>query len=366
MVPRLRILLLTLFFGTVLLAQTDRSVLRGVVKDSSGAYVPNAQVTVTETQTNIQARNLLTDANGNYEVPDLKPTSYRVNALAPGFRPYVAQDVLLEAGQVRRVDITLEVGSASESITVQAGVAVIQTESGTISGELDTAKKYPATPFVDIYPSPFALMTTMPNIQGNGWNMVMAGISDRNKQTYAFDGVPNDTSGDQMDNPNFFETVQVTTVNADVDSGRAGSFNMVSKHGGNDFHGAAYYKNENSTLNASNDTIPATRKIPYLFHEFEAQASGRIIKNRTFYFVGWMHQSIPLGSNQIQTMPTMLERAGDFREFATIKDPTTNAPFPNQVIPANRINPVAQATVNNYYVAPTNGALSNNYVWFFP
>jgi hypothetical protein len=352
--------------GTVLCAQTDRAVLRGVVKDSSGAFVPNAQITVTEIQTNITARNLNTDANGNYEVPDLKPTIYRVKADAPGFRTFIAQDVELEAGQVRRVDISLEVGSATESITVEAGAAVIQTETGTISGELDTAKKYPATPFVDIYPSPFALMTTMPNIQGNGWAMVFAGISDRNKQTYAFDGVTNDTSGDQMDNPNFYETVQVTTVNADVDSGRAGSFNMISKHGGNDFHGDAYYKNENSTLNGSQDTIPATRKIPYLFHEFEGQVGGRIIKNRTFFFVGWMHQTIPLGSTQIGSMPTVQERGGDFSQFATIKDPTTGVPFPGQFIPANRISPVAQAVVNNYYALPTNSALSNNYVWFFP
>jgi hypothetical protein len=359
-------LLLVLFSGMVLFGQTDRAVLRGVAKDSSGAFVPNVQVTVTEIQTTIQARSVLTDENGNYEVPDLKPTTYRVTAAAPGFRAFIAEDVLLEAGQVRRVDIGLEVGAATESITVQAGAAVIQTDTGTISGELDTAKKYPATPFVDIYPSPFALMTTMPNIQGNGWNMVMAGISDRNKQTYAFDGVPNDTSGDQMDNPNFFETVQVTTVNADVDSGRAGSFNMVSKHGGNDFHGDAYYKNENSTLNASNDTIPATKKIPYLFHEFEVQASGPIIKNRTFFFVGWMHQKIPLGSSQIQTMPTDLERSGNFSQFATIKDPTTGNPFPGQIIPANRINPTSQAVINNYYVPATNAALSNNYVWYFP
>ena len=355
-----------LFAGTALLAQTDRAVLRGVVKDSSGALVPNAQITVTEIQTNVQARTLSSDANGNFEVPDLQPTLYRVKADASGFRSFIAQDVLLEAGQVRRLDISLEVGAATETITVEAGAAVIQTDTGTISGELDTAKKYPATPFVDIYPSPFALMTTMPNIQGNGWNMVMAGISDRNKQTYAFDGVPNDTSGDQMDNPNFFETVQVTTVNADVDSGRAGSFNMVSKHGGNDFHGDAYYKNENSTLNASNDTIPATRKIPYLFHEFEAQLAGRIIKNRTFFFVGWMHQTIPLGANEIQTMPTALERVGNFSQFAAIKDPTNGAPFPNNAIPTSRINPTSQLVVNNYYANPTNAALSNNYVWFLP
>ena len=259
------------------------------------------------------------------------------------------------------MDITLEVGAATESITVQAGAALIQTDSGTIAEELDTGKKYAATPFVDIYPSPFALMTTMPNIQGAGWNMVFAGISDRNKQTYAYDGVPNDTSGDQDDNPNFYETVQVTTQNADVDSGRAGSFNMISKHGANEFHGDAYYKNENSTLNASKDTIPATRKIPYLFHEFEGQVGGRIIKNRTFFFGGWMHQKIPLGYNNIESVPTALMRQGNFSEVATIKDPTTGNPFPGNVIPANRINPVATALLGNYYAPPTNSALSNNY-----
>src|ERR1700690_3422102 len=121
-----------LFAGTALLAQTDRAVLRGVVKDSSGASVPDAQISVTEIQTNIQVRALTTDANGNYEVPDLKPTTYRVKADAKGFRGFIAQDVLLDAGQVRRVDITLAVGAATESITVEAGAAVIQTDSGTI------------------------------------------------------------------------------------------------------------------------------------------------------------------------------------------------------------------------------------------
>ena len=75
-----------LFAGTALLAQTDRAVLRGVVKDSSGALVPNAQITVTEIQTNVQARTLSSDANGNFEVPDLQPTLYRLKADAAGFR----------------------------------------------------------------------------------------------------------------------------------------------------------------------------------------------------------------------------------------------------------------------------------------
>src|SRR6185312_9903270 len=96
-------LFVCLFAGTSLFAQTDRAVLRGVVKDSSGAAVPTSHITVTEIQTNIQARTLVSDSNGNYEVPDLKPTVYSVKADAPGFRTFIAKDVLLEAGQVRRV-----------------------------------------------------------------------------------------------------------------------------------------------------------------------------------------------------------------------------------------------------------------------
>ena len=115
--------------------------------------------------------------------------------------------MLLDAGQVRRVDVPLQVGSTAETITVEAGAALIQTDSGTIGGDLDTRKKYPDTPLVDIYPSPLALLTTTAGIQGNGWNVVMGGISDRNKQTWAMDGIANDTTGDQNDNPNFFEVV---------------------------------------------------------------------------------------------------------------------------------------------------------------
>ena len=67
-------------------------------------------------------------------------------------------------------------------------------------------------------------MTTTPGIQGNGWNVVMGGISDRNKQTWAMDGVANDTTGDQNDNPNFFEVVQVTTSDGGADNARAAAF----------------------------------------------------------------------------------------------------------------------------------------------
>jgi len=354
--------------ATALVAQTEKATVRGTVTDSTGSVVPEAVITVTDIATSID-RKTTSDNNGNYEVPDLQPGTIRVKADKVGFRSFVAASVLLDAGQVRRVDIPLQLGATTETITVEAGAALIQTESGTIGGDLDTRKKYPDTPLVDIYPSPLALLTTTAGIQGNGWNVVMGGISDRNKQTWAMDGIANDTTGDQNDNPNFFEVVSVTTVDGAADNARAASFNMVSRHGSNSFHGGAYYKHENSALNARDFFSP--KKTPYIFHEFEAEASGPIIKNRTFFFAGWMHQSIPLGSFRTASVPTSLMRKGDFSQFPTVarKDPTTGQPFPGNIIPASRFSSVA-TTVQNLYYPETNlgapGALSLNYGWIFP
>jgi hypothetical protein len=152
-------------------AQTEKATLRGIVTDPSGAVVVNATVVVTEVATNVEARRVATDENGNYEVPDLRPTTYRIQMEAPGFRRFIADAVVLDPGQFRRVDARLAVGTATEAITVEAGAALIQTEGGTISGLIDAKLKYPDVPTVDVYPSPLAMLVTTPSIQGNGWNL---------------------------------------------------------------------------------------------------------------------------------------------------------------------------------------------------
>jgi hypothetical protein len=362
------LLLVLLAASGSLLAQTDRATLRGTVSDPSGLPVPGAQVVITELGTNIEARRLTTDENGNYEIPALKPGQYRLVVDKAGFRSYVAESVLLDAGQVRRIDMNLQVGATAETITVQAGAALIQTETGAISGELDK-KKFLDRPLVDVYPSPLALMTTMPGIQGNGWNLVMSGVTDRNKQTWAMDGVPNDTAGDQNDNPAFFETVQVNQVGSGSDSSRATSFNMISKRGSNEWHASAYYKHENAGLNAREFFTP--RRVPYILHEYAVDFTGPIVKDRTFFFVAWFHQAIPLGSWTNRTTATAQMRNGDFNQFSTaIRDPLNgNQPFPNKTIPAARFSDVSKKVMDAYISKPNQGdanTMTNNYGWYFP
>jgi hypothetical protein len=351
-------------------AQSEKATLRGTVTDASGALVPEAEIVVTEIATNIEARRIPTDANGNYEIPGLKPGTYRLKAEKKGFRPHVADSILLDAGQVRRIDFSLEVGTTVDAITVDAGAALIQTDTGTLSGELDK-RKFLDRPLVDVYPSPLALMTTMPGIQGNGWNLVMSGISDRQKQTWAMDGVANDTAGDQNDNPSFFETVQVTQVSSGADSSRATNFNMISKRGSNEWHASAYYKHENSGLNARDFFDMKPKKSPYIFHETDMDVTGPIIKNRTFFFAAWFHQNIPLGSWTNRNTATNLMRTGDFSEYTSaIKDPlNSNLPFSDKKIPLTRFNPVSKKTMDLYIPVPNQGvsnSVTNNFGWYFP
>lgn len=362
---RLLPVLLVFFAATALLAQTEKATLRGVVTDPTGAVVPQTAITVTEIATNIE-RQTTSDANGNYEVPDLKPGTYRVKADKAGFRTHLAESLLLDAGQVRRVDILLQVGATAETVTVEAGAALITTETGTIGGELDK-KKFADRPLVDVYPSPLAMLTTVPGIQGNGWNLVISG-QGRNQQTWAMDGIANDTTGDQLDNPSFFETVQVTNVSAAADGARVTNFNMVSKTGANSFHGGVYYQHENSALNAR--LFFDQRKNPYILHEFEMEQGGRIIKDRTFFFVAWFHQSIPLGFFVLRSMPTLKMRGGDFGQFSrAITDPTNGQPFPNKIIPASRFSDVSKKVMDAYMPQPNIGGpdnLTNNFGWTFP
>jgi hypothetical protein len=369
-------LILPFLVGGALFAQTERATLRGTVNDPSGAVVSNATVVVTEVATNVEARRVTTDESGNYEVPDLRPTTYRVSVDVTGFKKFIADGVLLDAGQFRRLDVKLSVGSTSDAITVEAGAALIQTESGTINGLIDSSKRYADVPTVDVYPSPLAMLVTTPSIQGNGWNMVMAGIADRNKQTWALDGVANDTTADQNDNPNFFETVEVTTQNGGVDGARATNFNMVSKRGGNAFHGSTYWREENSAFNARGFFDP--RKTPYILHEAEVEQGGHIIKDRTFFYFGWMYQNIPLGSYIQTSVPTAKMRGGDFSEFldlslvsktTIVKDPyNNNAPFPDNKIPTTRFSSVSSTIMNKYYPLPNQSwnTFTNNYGWLHP
>src|SRR5690349_19994411 len=135
--------------------------LRGTVTDPSGAVVPNATIVLREPATGALVRQSKSDHQGNYEFPDIKPGTYRVTVEAAGFQSSSIDEIVLTAGQVRRVDVGLNVGTvAQETVTVTAGAALIDTESGTITAQYND-NQHQDVPLVDAYPTPATMVTTL-------------------------------------------------------------------------------------------------------------------------------------------------------------------------------------------------------------
>lgn len=349
-----------------LAGQSTLSTIRGTVQDQSRAVVPGAEVSATEVTTNIRARTVITDDNGNYEIPDLKSGIYRLTVELPGFKTYVADRIVLESAQTRRIDVILQVGEATEEVTVEEGLAVITTEGGSITSGIES-EVYKDVPLVDVYPGPLSMLSTLPGIQGTGW-VVAIGGQDNDQISQANDGIINDRTGNQGANMNMYEEVKVIAVNNTADQSRVASYNAISKSGTNAFHGHIFYKHVNSALNAREFFEP--RKPVFLFHEWQAEASGPIFKDKTFFYGAWFSERFPAGSFKRATVPTLQMRQGDFSQFSKpIVDPLTGEPFPNNQIPASRLSSTALKTQELYIPPPNLGGpdtFTNNLGFEFP
>jgi hypothetical protein len=355
----MRLCLLTLLTAIVSLAQTYLGTVRGNVTDPSGAVIPIASIILREPATGVEVRRLTTDGQGNYELSDLKPATYRLTCEAAGFKPASVDQIIVETGQVRRIDVTMAVGAVTqEAVTVTAGAALIDVESGTISAEY-TIKQHADVPLVDAYPTPATMVTTLAGIQGGGgsWGGVRAngqGVS------LVADGITNVNS--QEINSEFFQEVHTTTLNAPADSAPIASVDMITKRGQNGLHGMAYYKLFSSGLMARDFFAP--KRTPYLEHEWQMELGGPVIKNRTFLFGEWFSERIPLGALNTATVPGAAFRGGVFP--GAIKDPLTGQPFPNSTIPQSRISPIAAYFQNAYYPLPNAAGATNNFQFQSP
>ncbi|MPY89102.1 MAG: hypothetical protein GEU99_14385 [Luteitalea sp.] len=361
----LSLLLLVTVPAVPVSAQSNLASLRGTVADATGAVIPGATITLTEPGTGSLVRTVVSDTLGNYEMPDLRPGTYRLQVELEGFKTFVSENVLLESGQTRRLDARLEVGGAQEEVTVVAGAQVLTTDTGEISGRFN-AEQYQKSAFVDVFPSPFAMFSTQPGVQGSGWGVVVAG-QPREQMVEAMDGVHSRRQGN-TNNTNFMEEVSVNIVNAPADSSRVTSYNMVSKRGQNELRGMANYEHFNSALNAK--PFFESDEVPFLLHEWQLELGGPILRNKTFFYGSWAAQRVPKGSFNLADVPSLRMRDGDFSEVGEpIIDPLTGAPFPDNQIPSERFSSVARAAQELYIPLPNRGdegALSNNFEWVHP
>ena len=344
--------------------QVPTGVLTGLVKDSSGAVVPNVKVTAINTGTNL-TRQVVTDTSGTYRIAALNPGPYRLEAEAGGFRKATASDITLEVGSQVRVDIELQVGEVTQTLEVTGRPSLVNTENNQIGGVINQSRVVS----LPLNGRNFMELTTLTAgiAEGTG----SAAIVNKRAPTAA--GMPHQDNNYQLDGADnkeaFFNSwnlgpsvdaiqefsIQVGQYSAEFGSGGGAVINVVTKSGTNQFHGTLWEFLRNDKLDARNFFLTPTQKIATLRrNQFGAAAGGPLIRNKMFLFGNYDGSRVRQGLFRSAMVPTTDQLTGNFANFSkVIRDPQTRLPFPNNIIPRQRLDPISQALAK-FYGAPNN------------
>ena len=295
--------LLLVVSSVSLMGQAGLSTIRGTVTDATGAVVPGAEVTATEVLTNVTARAVTTNEQGDYEMPGLKLGTYRVSVAVSGFKTFIAEDVRLQSSQVKRVNALLEVGEVSIEVTVSAASAAIETEQAKIAADFK-GQVYQEFPLPgNAFSGTYGILAVLPNIQRGEGNWGRPMFAGQSQSQMGQDGVKEETLNSQTVSMEAVEELKLVTVNNTADYARPGYFDTITKNGNNDFHGQASYYHRNSALGARN--FFEAEKTFDLYHTFNLSASGPVIKNKTFFFGLWNGERVPGSSFRTRNVPTL-------------------------------------------------------------
>ncbi|HLK65576.1 MAG TPA: carboxypeptidase regulatory-like domain-containing protein [Bryobacteraceae bacterium] len=357
---------------TPLGGQTMFGRISGTITDPSGAVIPGARVTVTNTDTQA-LRTVNADEHGFYVVETLTIGPYRVAADQPGFNRATVGGVSLVADGHVTVDLRLNIGPEGQMVDVVAGnSAVLNTVSAEISQVVDrqqienlglNGRNYmelltlvPGAVITN--PDQFSVMTTLSatnqSVNGhrtNSNNMTVDGLGN-------LDGGAN---GSLINNisPDFTQEVKIQTSNFSAEYGRSSgvAFNLVTKNGSNQFHGSAFEYFRNDALDARNFFAPD--KTALRFNDFGYDLGGPIKKNKVFFFVGQEWKRLRQATAPIRvTLPSSAELQGNFvGSGKTIDQPGTKTPYPGNIIPATQLTTDGKAIANVYRFATSQAAI---------
>ena len=328
------------------LAQTTLGTILGEATDSSGAVLPDVAIVVRNMATGIEHRTG-TGASGLYQVTNLPPGRYTITASHAGFRTYVMSDVTLETSATVRANVVLTLGELATQVTVEAAAPLINTESAEVANVrssrliLEAPVNYRGDSTSGYYASLLHLTPGAQRAQGS--NFSLAGARGRQYGT-TVDGTKIESFSAQgaMDST---AELRIQLANDKAEALRPGGMYASSKSGGNELHGALFYYYGSSRLRARD---PFSLSVPFREDsDYGASIGGPIAKNRTFFHSTYdrfpMKRETVLNAN----VPTIAMRRGDFSALLPgriLRDPLTNQPFANNIIPANRLNQIGRAS----------------------
>lgn len=345
------------------LGQSTFGTIRGQLTDKTGAVVPSAKIVITHQAEN-SSREVSGDGQGNFEAVNLKAGSYSVSAEATGFKAVQKRDLILDARQILRVDLELEVGQVSEQVTVEGTAAVISPETQTVSTSFDNKQvlSLPANFRGDRSTSPLGLIAFLPGVQTDNADGGRFGVQGAlpHQTEVSLDGISTvsvRTNGPQKElfpSVEGIAEIRVQGVGNNAEFGQVGDITTTSKGGGNDFHGSLFEYMQNRVFDAA--TYGSPSKPQKTANTFGGSLGGRILRNKTFFFTAYEGMRFRSGGTIQNHVPTQSMRDGDFsREPSVIRDPlNSNQPYANNRIPATQLSPVAQRILK-YYPLPNFG-----------
>ncbi len=355
------VILLTLCCSLGIQAQNIFGRISGTVTDPTGAVVPNTKITITNEATKV-ARTTTTDDSGFYVADDLLAGAYSVTAEQSGFKTITKAGISLAAGARLSANLSLEIGAASETVEVQAAAETVNTTSGELARRIDSQQVQKTAlnqrnyaQLVSLIPGA-ALTTFDQTTLTTGMSTTAASVNgnraDGNLFTvdggFNLDGGSNAT---QLNNVglDFVREVAIQTSNYSAEYGRnnGASINVVTRSGGNQFHGGVFEFVRNDRFDATNvaSKLNATPTAPAVkpalrFNDFGWNLGGPVVKNKLFFFAGEEWKKIRQSATpQNMTLPTSAELAGNFSGLTGL---TLHAP-PNAPAGCTIINNVLSA-----------------------
>ncbi|MEW5978797.1 MAG: carboxypeptidase regulatory-like domain-containing protein [Acidobacteriota bacterium] len=322
----------------------------GIVTDPSGAVITGAQVMIKNVQTGVE-RRAATDDRGRYSVSPLAIGQYTLTVGMAGFRTHVVSNIYLTIGQIGHVDVTLQLGEVSEKVNVVDTAPLLQAEQASLGQSVEN-KKIVDLPlngrdFVQLVAlTPGA--TTAGGAGETGNPLVLVNGHRSTKTTSTLDGTLNI---DQLfqgfpisPSIDVIEEFKVESGNFSADQGMGPSNVSVRiKSGTNEIHGSVFEFLRNDKLDARNFFQPERSILKR--NQFGGAIGGPLKKDKVFWFIGYEGTRQREGLAYNITVPTEAQRSGNFTGLTPIIDPVTGQPFPNNTIPADRINQVA-----NYFI----------------
>src|SRR5262245_36802512 len=384
-----------LFLPSAAHAQQFKANVTGTVVDGQGALIPGVTVTVTNTDTSV-AVDSVSDSSGASAVKDVVPGKYKVTATLPGFQTFVRAGIVLHTAETANLTVKMELGNVEEMVTVSAGLSEVETNQSVLSQTMDN-KKVSELPLNGRQVYMLLQLTsgtlfTQQTFGATGFSgtrawdvngsMTIHGSRTGNNE-FLIDGASNAGTGGWTYAPpvDAIQEFKVDTASTDASYGHTsgGVVNLTLKSGTNQLHGSATTLVRGTALD-SNQIQNILNNISNKGHKYadgEGMVSGPIRRGKTFFMGGYQgyYEEIPFPSTV--TVPTDLQRQGDFSQTFTasgsliqIFDPLTTTcnaqgvctrtAFPDNRIPANRINPVAAALVAQMPKQNTAGTITGN------